>query len=370
MRRPLWMRATASVMSAVMYLLPLLSLMNEPAQAAPIVDPRAPIAFQPGVTQTSTGIPAVNIAAPNSNGISVNSYQSFSVDAGGLVLNNSLIPGTPLLGGTLAANPNLAGRSATTIVNQVTSTGPASTLLGPLEIFGSPATVIVSNPNGLSVNGLSLTNAPGLVLTTGTPQFLTAVGGASTGFASAGAVAYNVSSGNVTINGPAGVNGPGAGIEGTVGNIDVIAQTINLNAPLRADQKVNLIAGNQLVSPTASGASGATYASASNGAANTAAAIGNGGIAIDANQYGSVTSGQVYIVSTAAGMGVNTLGQIAATAGNAVVTSDGDITTGSTYAQQGATLTSAGTVTMTGNGLANQYTVNAAGDISAAGATV
>ena len=367
-RRPFWMRSTAWVMAAVMYLSPVAFLFDEVAQAAPIVDPRAPVQFQPAITQTSTGVPAVNIAQPNANGISVNSYQTFGVDSSGLVLNNSLVSGTPLLGGTLAANPNLAGRTASTIINQVTSTGPASTLVGPLEVFGSPATVIISNPNGLAVNGLSLTNAPGLVLTTGTPQFLTGVGGTSTSFTNAGALAYNVTSGNVTINGPAGANGPGTGIEGTVGNIDVLAQTINLNAPLRADQRVNLIAGNQLVSPAAAGSTGTSYSTASNGAANTAAAIGNGGVAIDASQYGSVTSGQIYIVSTAAGMGARNLGALAATAGNVNVNSNGDITVGPTFGSQNVNLASAGNTTITGTGLANQnYTVNAGGDINATG---
>ncbi|MFL9867292.1 filamentous hemagglutinin N-terminal domain-containing protein [Paraburkholderia fungorum] len=368
--RPLWMKATACVMAVVTYLLPGMLTLDEVAHAAPIVDPRAPIPFQPTITQTSTGIPAVNIAAPNANGISVNSYQSFNIDSNGLVLNNSLTSGTPLLGGTLGANPNLAGRAASVIVNQVTTTGPASTLVGPLEVFGSPASLIISNPNGVSVNGLSLTNATGLVLTTGTPQFLTGVGGASTDFAHAGSLAYNVTSGNVSINGPAGVNGPGVGIEGTVGNIDVIAQTISLNAPLRADQRINLVTGNQLVSPTASDASGTNYGTAANGAANTAAAIGNNAVAIDANQYGSVTSGQIYIVSTAAGMGVNTQGALTATAGNLTVTSNGDIAVNSTYAQQAASLTGAGKVSMSGGNLANQYTVSASGDIAAATASV
>lgn len=368
--RPLWMKATACVMAVVTYLLPGVLTLDEVAHAAPIVDPRAPIPFQPTITQTSTGVPAVNIAAPNANGISVNSYQSFNIDSTGLVLNNSLTSGTPLLGGTLGANPNLAGRAASVIVNQVTTTGPASTLVGPLEVFGSPASIIISNPNGVSVNGLSLTNATGLVLTTGTPQFLTGVGGTSTDFAHAGSLAYNVTSGNVSISGPAGVNGPGAGIEGTVGNIDVIAQTISLNAPLRADQRINLVAGNQLVSPTTSDASGTNYGTASNGTANTAAAIGNNAVAIDANQYGSVTSGQIYIVSTAAGMGVNTQGALTATAGNLTVTSNGDIAVNSTYAQQAASLTGAGKVSMSGSNLANQYTVSATGDIAAATASV
>lgn len=368
--RPLWMRATACVMAVVIYLLPGVLTLDEVAHAAPIVDPRAPIPFQPTITQTSTGVPAVNIAAPNANGISVNSYQSFNIDSNGLVLNNSLTSGTPLLGGTLGANPNLVGRAASVIVNQVTTTGPASTLVGPLEVFGSAASIIISNPNGVSVNGLSLTNATGLVLTTGTPQFLTGVGGTSTDFAHAGSLAYNVTSGNVSISGPAGVNGPGAGIEGTVGNIDVIAQTISLNAPLRADQRINLVTGNQLVSPTSSDASGTNYGTASNGAANTAAAIGNNAVAIDANQYGSVTSGQIYIVSTAAGMGVNTQGELTATAGNLTVTSNGDIAVNATYAQQAASLSGAGKVSMSGSNLANQYTVSATGDIAAATASV
>ncbi|WP_231337633.1 two-partner secretion domain-containing protein [Paraburkholderia sprentiae] len=355
-------------MAFVMYFAPALLLAEATAQAAPIVDPRAPLPFQPTITQTSTGVPVVNITAPNSNGLSLNSYQSFNIDSQGLVLNNSLIGGTPLLGGTLGANPNLAGRTATTIINQVTSTGPASSLLGPLEVFGNPATVIISNPNGISVNGMALTNMPGLVLATGTVQFLTGVGGTSTDFANAGALAYSVNSGNISINGPPGVNGPGAGIAGTVGNIDLIGQTVSVNAPLQADRRVNLIAGNQLVTPTATDSNGTSYGTASNGSVNTAAAIGNGGVAIDANQFGSVTSGQVFIVSTAAGMGVNTQGALTATAGNVVVSSTGDINVGSTFANQNVNLTSAGTTTVSGNGLANQnYTVTANGDINATG---
>ncbi|WP_230877690.1 MULTISPECIES: filamentous hemagglutinin N-terminal domain-containing protein [unclassified Burkholderia] len=154
--RPLWMRVTAIVMVAVTYFAPAVFLADEVAHAAPIVDPRAPIPFQPTITQTSAGIPAVNIATPNSNGVSLNQYQSFGVDSQGLVLNNSTVAGTALLGGTLGANPNLNGRSASLIINQVTSTGPAAQLYGPLEVFGVPAAVVVASPNGVSVNGLSL----------------------------------------------------------------------------------------------------------------------------------------------------------------------------------------------------------------------
>ncbi|WP_230943498.1 filamentous hemagglutinin N-terminal domain-containing protein [Burkholderia cepacia] len=362
----LWVKATAWVMSVVMYITPAVLLVDQTAHAAPIIDPRAPITFQPSVTQTSAGVPAINIPGANANGISVGQYQSFDIDSRGLVLNNSTIAGTPLLGGTLGANPNLNGRPATTIINQVTSNNIA-TLNGPLEVFGSPAAVIVSAPGGVSVNGMALTNVPGLTLTTGTPQFLTGVGGSPTDFAHAGGVAYDVRSGNISINGPAGVNGPGAGIEGTVGNIDLIGQSVTLAAPLRADQRVNVVTGNQLVTPTSTGTSGTAYGTSSNGATNTASAIGKA-VAVDANQYGSVTSGTVYIVSTAAGMGVNTQGPLSATAGNVVVNSNGDVSVGQTFANQNVNLTSAGNTTISGTGLANQnYTVNSNGDITAPG---
>ncbi|WP_244097992.1 filamentous hemagglutinin N-terminal domain-containing protein [Burkholderia ambifaria] len=366
--RPLWMRGVAAVMAVVMYFAPAVFLADETAHAAPIVDPRAPIPFQPTITQTSSGVPAVNIPTPNANGISVGQYQSFNVGPQGLVLNNSTVAGTPLLGGTLGANPNLNGRPATTIVNQVTSTGPAASLYGPLEVFGSPAAVVVASPNGLSVNGLSVTNVTNLTLTTGTPQFLTGVGGIATDFAHAGALAYNVTSGNISIDGPAGNDGtPGAGIEGTVGNIDLVGQSISIRAPLRADQRVNVVTGNQLVTPTSSDATGITYGTAANGAANTAAAIGKS-IAVDASQYGSVTSGTVYIVSTAAGMGVNTQGPLSATAGNVVVNANGDVSVGQTFANQNVNLTSAGNTAINGTSLANQnYTVAANGDINAPG---
>ncbi|WP_244136837.1 filamentous hemagglutinin N-terminal domain-containing protein [Burkholderia pyrrocinia] len=360
---------TAWVMTAVMYFAPAVFLADQTAHAALIVDPRAPIPFQPTITQTSTGVPAINIPAANANGISVGQYQSFNVGPEGLVLNNSTVAGTPLLGGTLGANPNLNGRPATTIVNQVSSTGPAASLFGPLEVFGSPAAVVVASPNGVSVNGLSVTNVTNLTLTTGTPQFLTGVGGTATDFTHAGAVAYDVRSGNISISGPAGNDGtPGAGVEGTVGNLDLIGQSVTVNAPLRADQRVNIVTGNQLVTPAASNATGITYGTAANGTANTAAAIGKN-VAVDASQYGSVTSGTVYIVSTAAGMGVNTQGPLSATAGNVVVNANGDVSVGLTFANQNVNLTSAGNTTIAGTGLANQnYTVNANGDINAPGA--
>lgn len=349
------------------------------AQATPIVDPTAPISFQPQVTQSGGaggGVPVVNITAPNAAGVSLNQYKSFNIDPVGLILNNSQMAGTSLTGGTVQANPNLSGRTASVIVNQVTSTGTAfaSLLNGPLEVFGTPATVIIANPNGITTQGTSFTNTIGVTLTTGTPQFLSAAGGTPTDFANAQAIGYSVTGGHIQIEGNPGVNGPGAGIEGTVGTIDLIAETIGINAPLYAGTRINAIAGDQFVMPSQADATGTTYTTSSNGAVNMAAAINvangstNNGLAIDATAYGAMTAGQIQVIATAAGMGVRTDAQLAANAGDLTLSANGDVTMAGSAAQQQASVVSAGNVSLTGAHIGvGGYSISANGDVSSTG---
>ncbi|URV23581.1 filamentous hemagglutinin N-terminal domain-containing protein [Burkholderia gladioli] len=345
------------------------------AQAAPITDPTAPIRFQPGVTQSTGlggGVPVVNITAPNAAGISLNQYQSFNIDPVGLILNNSLMSGTSLTGGDVRANPNLAGRAASVIVNQVSSTGSAyaSLLNGPLEVFGAPAAVVIANPNGITTRGTGFTNTIGVTLSTGAPQFLGELGGARSGFDEARAIGYDVRGGHLQIEGNAGVNGPGAGIEGTVGTIDLIGETIGVNAPLYAGTRINVIAGRQFVLPSTASAQGTAYATSANGAANTREAIGAAnGRAIDATAFGAMTAGQIKVISTAAGMGVRADAQLAANAGDLSLSSNGDLSLAGTAAQQQVTIQANGDVAMTGAHLGvGDYTLQAGGNVSSLGA--
>ncbi|WP_249190421.1 MULTISPECIES: filamentous hemagglutinin N-terminal domain-containing protein [unclassified Burkholderia] len=349
------------------------------AAAAPIADPTAPISFQPAITQSTGaggGVPVVNITAPNAAGISLNQYQQFNIDPVGLILNNSLMSGTSLTGGNVQANPNLNGRTASVIVNQITSTGNAyaSLLNGPLEVFGAPAAVVIANPNGITTRGAGFTNTIGVTLSTGAPQFLSGVGGSATDFANAKALGYNVTGGHLQIEGNAGVNGPGAGIEGTVGTIDLIGETIGINAPLYAGTRINVIAGRQFVTPAAVDTYGTTYGTASNGSDNSAAAINaaNGGanrsLAIDATAFGAMTAGQIQVVSTAAGMGVRSDAQLAANAGDLLLSANGDVSVAGSAAQQQATVHSAGNVSMTGTHIGvGGYAIDANGDVTSTG---
>ncbi|WP_235212518.1 filamentous hemagglutinin N-terminal domain-containing protein [Burkholderia pyrrocinia] len=349
------------------------------AAAAPITDPTAPISFQPAITQSTGaggGVPVVNITAPNAAGISLNQYQQFNIDPVGLILNNSLMSGTSLTGGNVQANPNLNGRAASVIVNQVTSTGNAyaSLLNGPLEVFGAPAAVVIANPNGITTRGTGFTNTIGVTLSTGAPQFLSGVGGAATDFANAKAIGYNVTGGHLQIEGNAGVNGPGAGIEGTVGTIDLIGETIGINAPLYAGTRINAIAGRQFVTPSVVDAYGTTYGTASNGSDNSAAAINaaNGGanrsLAIDATAFGAMTAGQIQVISTAAGMGVRADAQLAANAGDLLLSANGDVSVAGSAAQRQATVRSTGNVSMTGAHIGvGGYAIDANGDVTSTG---
>ena len=104
-------------------------------------------------------IEVIDIARPDANGLSNNSYTDFNILNSGIVLNNSDSAGTSQLAGDISANTNYnSGDAASLILAQITG-NDISLLEGALEVFGAEAGVIIANPSGITCNGCSFINA-------------------------------------------------------------------------------------------------------------------------------------------------------------------------------------------------------------------
>lgn len=121
------------------------------------------------VLSEHNGVPALDIVRPDGNGLSDNHMNQFNVGNQGLVLNNSLAAGQAQLGPQLDANPHLQGQAASTILMRVVGQSD-SRIDGPQEIFGQRADYLLSNPNGIRLNGASFINANRATFLVGIPE--------------------------------------------------------------------------------------------------------------------------------------------------------------------------------------------------------
>ncbi|MGY4535108.1 filamentous hemagglutinin family protein [Pseudomonas sp. TE3786] len=90
----------------------------------------------------ANGVPVINIANPNANGLSHNRFNEFDVQQPGVVFNNSQVNGVSQLGGAMLLNPNLK-QTASAILTEVTGNKPSS-LAGTLEVFGGKADLLIA----------------------------------------------------------------------------------------------------------------------------------------------------------------------------------------------------------------------------------
>lgn len=246
-------------------------------------------------------VPVVNIATPNSAGITHNRYTDFSINAPGAVLNNATAAAKSQLAGQLGANPNLKGKAAELIINEVTS-GTRSTLNGKLEVAGKKANVMIANPNGITCDGCSFINTSGVTLTTGKPQ-LDKQGALS---------ALEVKKGSVII-GSKGLDG------GSAEYVDVISRATELNGKIRGR--------------TVSLTQGANRVNFQDGSIKPIAGEGTKPqLAVDTKALGGMYANKIRLVATEAGVGVN-LNDITSTQRDISLTTAGKITLSNVKAQ-------------------------------------
>ena len=251
--------------------------------ASPIMpDNNAVITERPLVQETANQIPLVNITAPTNKGVSMNKYEQFNVEKQGAILNNSYVTSKTELAGYVQGNSNMVNGTAKVIVNQVTSGTPTS-MNGYLEVAGQRASVVVANPNGITVNGGGFLNADHAVLTTGRAE-LNGAGNLQN---------YRVEQGKVAIEGK-GLDGKGAD------SVSILARTINVNAGVWAN-KLNTRTGQNHID-----ANNLKATALESSTVETKPMIG-----LDVAAVGGMYANHITMVGTEAGVGVNLNGVVA-----------------------------------------------------------
>ncbi|MEQ9866210.1 filamentous hemagglutinin N-terminal domain-containing protein, partial [Pectobacterium aroidearum] len=250
--------------------------------------------------QAGNGVPVINIATPNGAGISHNQYQDFNVDKPGLILNNGTAQLNPTqLGGLIQNNPNLKGKAADAIINEVVSTN-RSTLAGYLEVGGKQASVIVANPNGITCDGCGFINTPQVTLTTGKPQM----------DAQGNLQQIDVKRGDITLT--------GQGLDASKSDyLSLIARTAQINAGLNANDTQIVLGANQV------DATGKVTAQAADSGVK---------VALDTGALGGMYTNRIKLVSSDKGVGVN-VGNLSARSGDITLSANGKLSLGDTMAQ-------------------------------------
>jgi filamentous hemagglutinin len=234
---------------------------------------------RPDVTQTANHVEQVQIVHPDGNGISHNQYSTFNVNQSGAILNNSVTTTQTVQGGQIGGNPNLqGGNAAHVIVNEVTSTKP-SRLNGNLEVAGQRADVVVSNPNGIQVNGFGFLNTNRGTLTTGKPVVT-----------ANGLEKLQVTRGQISVDGR-GFN------DGDTSQVDMIARAVAVNAKIHA-KNLNVLGGAAEVNY---GDLGATIIQGEGDKPT---------VAIDVAALGGMYADKIMLVGTEKGVGVSSQGTI------------------------------------------------------------
>ncbi|UXY52656.1 two-partner secretion domain-containing protein [Pseudomonas tohonis] len=279
----------ATALIGVMFLNPIVSV------AADLAVDRA-AGGNTSLHQAGNGVPLVNIATPNAGGLSHNRFTDYNVGAQGLILNNATDrTQATQLGGIIVGNPNLQGRAAGVILNEVTGTG-RSQLKGYTEVAGHSARVIVANPHGITCDGCGFINTPRATLSTGRPML---EGGRLDRF--------EVDGGDIAIVG-AGLNA------GNVDKFELITRSARLNAELHA-RNLTIVAGRNDVQAD----SLAATPRAADGSAKPE-------LAIDSSALGGMYAGAIRLVGTEAGVGVKLAGDMAASAGDIRIDANGKLT--------------------------------------------
>ena len=280
------------------------------------IDTNAPHERQATVGQAGNGITLINVAGPSAGGVSRNDYTNFNVPQNGVILNNSYQMANTKLGGYVPGNPNMMRGSANVIVNEVTSHNPTE-MKGFIEVAGRKASVVVANPNGITVDGGGFINTDRAVLTTG-----------KTEYDSKGNLnSYRVEQGRISINGN-GLNAKDAN------SLQILTEATNVNAGVWANT-IETRTGKNIID------------------ANTLETqkIGDSrNVGLDVSAIGGMYANSITMKGTNTGLGVNVKGVVSSTQASSI-TSEGKIIVDGGVTSNGNTTLAGQSIEINNNGV-------------------
>ena len=301
-------------------------------------------------------VPIVNIAAPNSGGLSHNKFNSYNVNPSGLVINNATNNPNQVvqtnIGGLITDNPNLAGSgSARVILNEVTSTNK-SLLNGYTEIGGRQADLIIANPNGIEMNSAGFINV----------SRLTAIVGSAKGFnPHPNDLSFNLNGNKNSDNGflpKLTISGLGLDVA-RVTKTDLVANIMEIVSPIYGGTNiVNLRAGNKEFN----------YNTKEVTSDNTNPGTNQPDeVAIDASNIAKIQAGQIYMIATVEGFGVKYTGDMLASRSGVTIDAKGNIVYNNIASQSGGISVKTTNGDVTGSGITHNKDINSDIAIEASG---
>ena len=280
------------------------------------VDTNAPHERQAAVGQAGNGITLVNVAGPSAGGVSRNDYTNFNVPQNGVILNNSYQMSNTKLGGYVPGNANMMRGSANVIVNEVISHNPTD-MKGFIEVAGRKASVVVANPNGITVDGGGFINTDRAVLTTGKTEY-DPMGNLNS---------YRVEQGRISINGN-GLNAKDAN------SLQILTEATNVNAGVWANTIETRTGKNTIDAKTLD-----------------TQKIGNSSnVGLDVSAIGGMYANSITMKGTNTGLGVNVKGVVSSTQASSI-TSDGKIIVDGGVTSNGNTTLSGQSIAIHNNGV-------------------
>jgi filamentous hemagglutinin len=290
------------------------------AQATLPMTPDRTSANRPVIGVSASGLPLVNIVAPNPAGVSLNSFTQYNVGSKGAVIVNTPRSAQTQIAGWVPGNPLMGHAPARVIINQVTSGNPTR-LLGMTEIAGGRANLVIANPAGITCSGCGFINTPRVSLATAHPAFN----------ADGSLAGFDVRRGRLGVS--------GAGLDARGSAIDLVARAMQINGEIWAD--------------TITATAGANRVAYAENVAMAQAGEGDApGIAIDVQLLGGMYANSVRLIGTEAGVGVHALGVVSSLTGSIELSANGDVTIESTGRMQAA-----GGVGVTAPNLRNDGTI-------------